>query len=140
MAAKTFDPKKLVMNCGGNNVTGYADGTFVKVERDEDAFSFTAGADGEGVRAKSNVKSATVTFTLLQSSAANDIFSAFALADELNNGGLFPLLIKDNNGRSLFAAESAWVQKMADSEFSGDVTNREWVVRTDSLQVLVGGL
>lgn len=140
MAVKSFDPKQLAINCGGNPITGYAEGTFVTVARDEDAFNFTAGSDGEGARAKINVQSGTVTMTLMQSSAANDILSAFALSDELTNGGTFPLLVKDNNGRSLFAAETAWVQKFPDSEFSNDVTTREWVIRTDKLKVFVGGL
>lgn len=140
MGVKSFDPKQLAINCGGNPITGYAEGTFIDIERDEDAFNFTAGADGEGARAKINVQSATITLTLIQSSASNDILSAFALADELTNSGLFPLLVKDNNGRSLYAAETAWVQKFAKSEFSNDVTSREWVIRTDKLKMLVGGL
>lgn len=140
MSVKTFDPKNLLISAGPNQLTGFAEGSFVTVARDEDAFNLTVGSDGEGARAKSNIKSGTVTLTLLQSSAGNDILSTLAKSDELNGGGVFPLLVKDASGRSLFAAETAWVQKLPDSEFSNEITSREWVIRTDKLEAFVGGL
>jgi len=140
MAAKQFDPKQLAIICGGNQLTGYAEGTFINVEKDEDDWSLTVGSDGEGVRAKSNNNSATVTFTCTQGSIANDILSAFRSSDQLNNAGTFPFMMKDNNGRSLMVAETMWVQKPAAFEGSNEPTSREWVLRTDNLQILVAGL
>lgn len=136
---KTYDPSQVSIVIGGHTLSGFADGTFVTVVRDEDSWSLAIGTDGEGARAKSNNKSGTITVTLLQTSDSNRILSDFALADELSNSGVFPLLVKDASGNSLYTAETAWVQKPADSEFAREVGNREWTIRTDNLQVYVGG-
>lgn len=137
--AKTYDPKEFSVIVGGHIVGGYDDGTFIKASRNNDAWSVKVGADGEGARAKSNDKSGTLEITLLQTSASNDVLSGFALADELNNGGQVPVLIKDSNGTTVVAAETAWIKKMADVEGSKEVGNRVWILETDSLTMLVGG-
>ena len=139
MSVKTFDPSQLAVSIGGALLTGFADGTFVKVSRDTDAFNLTIGSDGEGTRVKTNNKSATIVVTLQQTSSSNDFLSGLAASDELSNGGAVPLLIKDNSGRTLFSAETAWVQKYADAEYSNDVTSREWTIRTDFLVAFIGG-
>lgn len=136
---RTYDPKQVVVIFGGRQVRGYADGTFVEVVRDEDMFSLYVGADGESTRAKSNNKSGSVTVTLQQSSPSNDELSELALADELGNAGVLPLLVKDGSGRALFTAEQAWIQKMADSAFGNETETREWVIRTGELIPFVGG-
>lgn len=139
MAVKTYDPKQVILIVGGFQITGYAEGTFVNIARREDAFTLHVGSDGEGVRSKSNNRSGTVTFHLLQSSHSNDILSAFAKADELTNAGIFPLMVKDGSGSSLYMAQSAWIKKIADSEFGKEAGAREWGLETDNLEAFVGG-
>ena len=138
--AKNYDPKEVSVIVGGHIVTGYADGTFLTVSRNKDAFTLGVGADGEGARSKSNDKSGRLTLTLLQSSASNDVLSGFATADEIANGGQVPVLVKDNNGTTIVEAATAWIVKKADVEYSHEITNREWIVESDRLDVLVGGL
>lgn len=136
---KTYDPKNTQIIVGGHIVQGFDDGTFIKVERNNDAFTLKVGADGEGARNKSNDKSGTFEITLLGSSASNDALSGFATADELNNGGVVPVLVKDDNGTTLAEALTAWVRKKAPVEFGKEITSRVWVIETDSLDILVGG-
>lgn len=140
MSVKTYDPANVSIVFAGVPVSGFADGTFLSVEFDEDAFNLTVGADGEGARAKTNNRSATIEFTLLQSALANDLLSAVAALDELSSDGVGPLLIKDNFGRTLFGAESAWIQKKPRAEFAKEISERVWVVRTEKLDVaFIGG-
>jgi hypothetical protein len=136
---KTLDPKQIVIIFGADIIQGYADGSFVTVDRNEDSWNLSVGADGEGTRTKSNNKSGQITLTLAQSSQSNQILSQAALADELDNAGLRPILIKDNLGTSLYSAELAYVKKPAASEFSNESTNREWIIETDNLQMFIGG-
>lgn len=136
---KTYDPKQVAVICGSKIISGYADGTFVVVERNEQAFNLKVGVDGEGARAKSNNKSGKITITLLQSSQSNDDLSAFAAADELTGEGVFPCTVKDSSGTTLCAAATAWVQKMANPEFSGEIGQRVWVIESDEVDMLVGG-
>lgn len=138
MAARTYNPKEIIIIVGGFQLSGYADGAFVTVERKEDMFNLQIGADGEGVRSKSNNQSGSINIKLLQSSASNEILSSFAKLDELSNAGTFPILVKDTSGTSLYSAESAWIKKIAPSEFGKEAGSREWEIETDNLQTFVG--
>lgn len=135
----TYDPKQVSVIVGGKIIHGWADGTFINVERNEQAFAMKVGVDGEGSRAKSNNKSGKITITLMQTSASNDDLSAFAAADELSNSGAVPFFMKDNSGRSLVTALTCWAQKYPNSEFAKEVGTRTWVFESDDIEIFVGG-
>ena len=137
--AKTYNPKKVAVICGAFQITGFADGTFVNVEMNEDQWSLQMGTDGEGTRSKSNNFSARVTITLMQSSDSNQILQAFWNSDRVSDAGVFPFLLKDNSGRTLHAAEQMWVVKQPASEFGRESGSREWVLETDNLIPFEGG-
>lgn len=139
MSVKTYNPSDVIAIIAGVEVTGYADGTFITCGRDNPSFTNGTGSSGEGWRAKSNDKSGTCTMTLLQTSESNDALTALVTLDEVSGDGVGPFLLKDNSGRTLYEAETAWLEKPADSEFAREVTNREWVIKTDNLNVFVGG-
>ncbi len=138
--AKLYDPKQVIVSFKGILISGYADGTFVSAERNNDSFNLTVGSDGEGVRAKSNDRSGRVTFTLLQSSVANPALSACLLLDENsdNGDGVGPLTVTDLSGTTVLFAETAWLTKPATASFAREAEDREWVLETDSLEMLVG--
>lgn len=139
MAVKTYDPSQVAIIVGGFNITGFADGSFITIARNADAFALYVGTDGEGTRAKSNNKSGKITITLAQSSDSNAILSGIANLDELSNNGIVPVLVKDNSGTSLYAAETAWIVKASDSEFGKELGSREWILETDNLAVFIAG-
>ena len=136
---KTYDPKKVILLVNGTPIGGFADGTFIKAARSNDMFSKVSGADGEVTRVKSNDLSGEVVITLAQSSPSNDVLSALALKDELSNTGVVPVSIADSSGRSVFVSAFAWVRKQPDSEFSKDVSNREWTFDCANLSMVTGG-
>lgn len=135
----TYDPKQVTVILGGKIGHGFADGTFITLKRNEDAWNLKVGTDGEGTRAKNNNKSGQLVMTLMQSSSYNDVLSAFAAADELSNTGAIPLLFKDASGRTLASALTAWVKKLPDSAFAKETESREWTIETDELNLFVGG-
>jgi len=139
MGVKTYDPNEVTVIVGGFTLSGFADGTKVTCERMEPGWSLQIGTDGEGTRSKSNNKSGAVTIVLMQTSDSNDILSAIAAADEYGNAGLRNVLVKDAGGRTVFEAETAWVERYPTSEFGREATGREWVLHTDTLVVFVGG-
>lgn len=138
--AKTFDPKAVSLIVGGHIVGGFADGTFVSVERNNDSYSRVGGADGEQTRARSNDKSGRFTFTLLQSSTSNSVLQGFQIADEVGNSGQVPVMVKDGNGSELVVAAAAWVVKPANVEHGKEVSNREWVLETGNVDFFGGGI
>ena len=136
---KTYDGKKVKIIVGGFPISGVADNTFVKIERDEDTFMKKIGAYGEASRSKNNNRSGTATITLLQTSPSNDILSALALTDELTNTGIVPFLVQDLSGTSTFVSATAWIKRPASSEFGKEISNREWNFELIDMDVFVGG-
>ena len=139
MTVKTYDPKQVQIIIGGQTISGFADGEFINVERDEDMFTKVSGADGEVSRAKSNNKMGTMTLTLLGTSASNDILSAFAVADELSNSGIVPIICKDSLGTSTLFAGEGWVKKMPAYTASKEISTRAWVFDLAEVEIFIGG-
>lgn len=141
MALRQYDPKSVLIVLGAIPVSGFADGTFCAIEFREDAFMLQIGADGEGARSRSNDRSASITFTLQQTSQSNALLSALHVTDIASPGGAgcVPLLVKDALGNSIFAAEKAWIVKMPVSEYGREAGTREWKIETDRLDALDGG-
>lgn len=139
MSLSTFDPASVVITVGGVPISGYADGTFALLTRSVDAWSMVTGADGLTTRVKSNNRSGTLTLTLTQTSPSNDVLSGFAVADELSNSGVVPILIKDLSGTTVLFSATGWVQKFPDVEYSNILTNREWILGLADIDVFVGG-
>ena len=139
MAVRTYDPKQVAVLVSGVPMSGFADGTFISVERDEDAFSKVSGADGIVSRAKSNNSMGTLTLTLAQTSPSNDVLSALATLDELTNAGIFPIIVKDNSGRSIHFSSNAWVKKVPAAGYAKEVGNREWIFDLADYSPFIGG-
>lgn len=139
MGTATWDPGQFVVSFRGNILTGFAPGTFLRVERNEDSFSLVVGSDGEAARARSRNRSGKVSVTLMQTSPSNDVLSAALAIDELGGDGTGALLVKDLSGRTIVEAESAWVTKPPGAEFGNEVGSREWTLETGRLDMTIGG-
>ena len=139
MAVKTYDPKQIIVTFGGNILSGFADGTFVVAERNEDMWTTQIGTDGEDTRSKSNNRSGLITVSLMQTSDSNAVLSALALTDEASSAAALPLQIKDNSGNTLLIAETAWIKKMPSVEYGREAGPREWAFETGVLVMNVAG-
>ena len=140
MGLTTYGPEEGALIFGAP-ITGYADGTFISIEQNEDDFTLTVGADGDACRAKTNNKSARMTITLLQSSASNDALSVIRGLDITtpSGDGILPFIWKDLSGRTFCVAEKAWIVKPPTVVYSRGVEAREWVLETDAMLWNVGG-
>lgn len=136
---KTYSPKKVIVTFKGVPLTGYADGTFVTVDKAADDFSLSIGGDGEAARAQSADESGSVKLVLLQTSASNDYLSNCLRADKLTGIGYGPLQVADLSGRSIAVAGEAYVNKPATVEFGKEIVGREWTFMAGKLDHFVGG-
>lgn len=127
MPIVTYSPGDVALSIGGNLMSGYADGTFVTVEREVDGMTKVVGADGEVSRTRSANKSGSLTLTLKQTSDSNRILGAYLAADEEDGSGVIDVLCSDNLGNKVFAAEG-WIRKVPNIELSSEQTNREWAL------------
>jgi hypothetical protein len=143
MSTRTYDPKKVILTIGPYVMGGFADGAFITVRRDEDAFSKKTGTDGEVTRAKSNNNSGSIEVVLDLASPSNDALNALATLDELSNAGLVPVLLQEIGNASalpIVAAEAGWVKKKPDQAFSKKAEDRTWTIDLGSMDYLPSGI
>ena len=136
---RNYDPKSVTKIIAGQILAGYAEGTFVSVERNEDSANLSIGSQGEGTRTVTRNRSGRVTLTLQQTSPSNGVLDAQRIAMELSGGGIFSMLGKDADSGDTWAGATSWVVKPATMEFSNETSNREWIVETDELQMTILG-
>ena len=135
----SYDPKQVQVIVDGNPITGFADGTFVEVEFDEQQWNKVTGADGLTSRAKTNNYAGTITVTLLATSNGNDILSNLWNRDRRSNTGVANVLIKDSTGRTVWSSAQTWVQQMPGQAFSKDTEERAWILDSANLVGNAGG-
>lgn len=135
----TYDPKEVSLLVAGKVITGYAQDTFIVVDRESNQVEDEVGAEGDVARRITNDRRGSITITLLQTSRSNLILSGLARVDELSGDGIFPVLVKDNRGVDLHVAPNSWIQKMPQTTYRAGIESREWVLRTSNLQMVVGG-
>jgi hypothetical protein len=140
MSVKIYDPGQIIVVLGSAEISGYGEGTMVRVERDEDTFTKKVGADGECTRTRNRNKCGSVVLTLMQTSASNLALSLLLTADENSaNGVVLPLIVKDLQGFTLHTALAAWVKKTPASEFAKEAAEREWTIDTGPMINVEGG-
>jgi len=136
---KNYSPDQVVFSFNGVNVTGYFDGTFIEVERDEDSFTKHVGALGDVTRTRNLNRSGKVTVTLKSEAPVNDILAALNVADEqfgLNYGAM---MLSDLNGNMLVRATQAWIMKAPKVERAKESGSVQWVFDCADLFVFPGG-
>lgn len=139
MGVKTYDPSKIHVLFGGIPISGFAEGSAVKVSRSEDTFKKVEGIGGHISRTRTKNKSGSIEFTLAQTSLSNDVLSLTAIADELSAKGVLPLLIIDASTSSVYVSAFAWIRKPAEAGYSKDLTNRTWIFDSVDVDMFTGG-
>lgn len=125
---RTYDASKVIATVDGNTMSGFADGTFIVVERTEDSFTNVTGADGQTSRSKSNNRSGTATITLCQTSPSNEVLSILLARDEKDGNAVFPFQLKEvGTDKRLFSA-TAWIKRMPNVEYGKEINNIEWAL------------
>jgi hypothetical protein len=126
----TYDPESIVITFGSVVMSGYAEGTFVNIERSGARFEKRMGADGSVDRINKRARDFTVTLTLMQSSPINDVLSSLSDIDAETNTGKKPMTVKDLSGTTLFFAPESWIETDPSIEFGDSLGNREWIFAT----------
>lgn len=94
-----YDPKEVNVIIDGTFLTGFAEGTMVTVEKDEDDFSVTYGAQGDYSVAESHNTLGTITVTLQHTSPSLPFLRRLR-----NSKRRFPCYVVDANGDGEFKA------------------------------------
>jgi|SRR3990172_4921290 len=134
----TLDPKDVTVIVAGKIISGFAQ-DMISVEPETNQVEDEVGADGDVARRVTNDLRGTITITLLQTSRANGILSILARTDRLTGRTIFPVVIKDQRGNDLHVAATAWIRKMPRSAYRAGIESRVWELRTNNLEMFVGG-
>lgn len=140
MTVKAYSPKRVITSVGGVPLSGFAEGSMVKIERAEDLVTEDIGADGEVAVVISANKAGTFTVSLQATSASNDYLTSLMQPLELGVMVPFPVSVVDASGRSISVAPECWVKKAPVQDFSNTKGTREWVIGTGNLRFdMIGG-
>jgi hypothetical protein len=126
----TYDPTQVTIQLGPLNVSGFADGTFIKCAMmDPDLYKIHVGAHGEMARTKNPNKVGHITFTLKQTSPSNKYLDALKMSPTP-----FSVMVRDNSDSKMVAASAnAWINKEPDRDRAAEEQNIEWLVTCDEL-------
>ena len=140
MALKVYDPNQVGVIVGVSPMQGFAEDSMVTIDMEDSQYNLATDINGDPTRFKSNKSIAKITLRLTQSSPSNDILSALVELDRINNSGVFPLMIKDNNGSSLFTSTAAYIEQVPSVDFGNENKNREWVIVATNVSKFIGGI
>ena len=92
---RSYDPQDVNVIVDGTIITGFAEGTMVTAEKDEDDFSVTYGAQGDYSVAESHNTLGTITLTLQHTSPSLPFLRSLR-----NRRAVFPIYVTDANDDS----------------------------------------
>lgn len=139
MAVKTYDPKQVVISFCGARITGFEDGTMVKVTPRADLYAYKRGTDGEGARVRMNDRGGEIEITLGWWSSSLDFLNAKMVEDEEDDSGSGAITIDDMRSFTLLNAGSAWVKRRPDVEFGKEHSPRVFVFECEDFGAFVLG-
>jgi hypothetical protein len=121
----TYDASQSTVTVKGRYITGFAEGSFVEWEKDEDNFDTKVSPQGEVGIAKRNNSLGTITITLMQTSPDVAFFNNLA-----NTMEKFPIWVQSNGDvKEKVGGTLAMVLKPADGTLSDEIEDREFEIK-----------
>jgi hypothetical protein len=141
MSTRIYDANEVQISFAGVPIEGYADGDFLTITHEADAFASIVGSDGNVARSKTNDNRATIEIRLMNTSPTNAALSAIYQADKKAPGGagVGAFLCVDLNGTSLYTGGNAWIRRAPDPVFGREANERVWTLEVDNLIDFTGG-
>ncbi len=138
---QSYDPKQQTVVFNGVTIDGFAPGTFIKVSRDEDTYSYQPSNSGGGARSRNPNKAGKFEFTLLGHSPANGLLTAIARRDELTGEGVGEAFVKDRTTAAAYCqAANAWIVKPPDYERQKELGEVTWQIQAMEVDIFHDGL
>lgn len=121
--AQTYNPDLVSVIVAAVPLVGLAEGTPITVTRNNDAVTLKKGMKNASGWAENVKTDGTITIVLMGSHPDNDVMATLESTKEE-----FPVMIKDNSGRSLAFAESCRIQKHADKVYGEEIQDTTWTI------------
>lgn len=121
---RTYNAKQSTVIVGGRYITGFAEGSMVEWEKNEDNFESKVSAQGDVGIAIRNDTRGTVTITLAQTSP--DVAYLKGLA---NTNAMFPIWIQaGGDTEEKVGGTQAMVKKTPDGALSDEIEDRQFEI------------
>lgn len=135
MDVLTYDPLKVNLIVGDVAIVGFAEGSMIEVERNEDAIYPYVGTKGEVSIAESADKTGTIKVVLKQTSPSVGYLNT--LAKQKGDDSFFPVSIvnMNTNGQSASGTKCR-VKKMASESYDKEITEREFEIFVADLDIV----
>lgn len=121
---QSYDPGQVVLIFGAIPITGFADGTMVTTQKDDEGVRAFVGSAGEAAFVESRKRSGKITFRLAETSNTNALLSAHYAA---GNFAVPTELASISTGAGHFAAASKLARE-PDTEHSNEMPVKEWTI------------
>ncbi len=144
----TFAPDEftIILSQGDyvHQVSGFADGTFINMERLTPTSEPYIGAGKSGAfgRVKRSITAMNVNITLNMYSQSNTALQALQLADArdvISNEWVFNCLIKDPSGQTVMSTSSAIILAPPTVNFGTSTETRDWTIYMFGSDLFIGG-
>ena len=130
---RSYDPSKVSVIIGGEIILGFVASKFITVSFAEAALTYTAGLSSGAISRNPN-RQGSFMIELLQTSPSNDHLQQYiSRARNDEDGWYFSVLILNNRGGEIASADSAWITKEPDLEFSKVAGSKKWSIQTGNL-------
>ncbi|GKU78563.1 phage protein [Paenibacillus sp. L3-i20] len=127
----TYDPKSVSVIIQNVHLTGFGE-SMVEIEKDEDNYETSVGAQGDVVRTKINNKLGTITLTLQPTSPQVSFMDNLA-----NTGDLVPVtVIYAGQPKEITAATQCYVSKPGARKYANSIEDREYEIKCLDLHML----
>lgn len=136
---RNYSPDRVTISFKGITITGFADGTFIEVEREVDTFTKKVGSLGDVARTKSLNKSGKITITVMDTHPINDALSAVITDDEQDGLSFGPFSLKDLAGLTEVRATEAWCMRIPKVTRAQASANVVYVFEAASIFIIHGG-
>lgn len=120
----SYDPASCNLQIDGALISGYGDGTFITVAKeDSELWAVHQGAHGEVSRTKKNKPYGTITLSLKQTSPSHTLLNALKFS-----GATFLASFKDASTGRFGIASQAWIMNDPDDESAEEESMVEWII------------
>ncbi|MCE5168526.1 DUF3277 family protein [Paenibacillus profundus] len=117
-----YDAMDVTVTVDGTFITGFAEGSMVEGEKDEENFSASVGAQGDVVVSEVNNPLGTITITLQQTSPSVSFLNQLA-----NSKKTVPVwVIYGGTPKEKFGGSRARIKKPATASYSDEAEDREF--------------
>ncbi|NMB25456.1 MAG: DUF3277 family protein [Firmicutes bacterium] len=125
--ADLHDPREVIVTVNGTEIVGFAEGTFVEGEQNEERFATHVGAKGEVTWVRNADDTGLITLTLKHNSPSNAyLHEQYKSQDE--DGAEISISVQDRNfdGDVSVSGSEAKIAKLPNFARGAEVEEVEW--------------